>query len=681
MNEIILNSMPEKLMARLWDTYDWEKAEQELLNNQQELVKAVYAGNDEARIGIQKRIVRTTSAKMLAVRKVCSSDGATGTDRVKWVTSAEKYRAAMSLTSKDYHAMPYRHIIIEPKNGKKRHINIPTYYDKAMQVLYSYSLNPVAEANGERKSFAFRAGRSMQDVNEYIKEAIQGKNCPNYVITTDVKACYRSISHKWLLKNIPMDTKVLKEFLTAGYVFNGEIFPMDEYGISLGGNISPILGNMTLDGMQKSIYDRLYKDKEIDYANGNMIRFADDIFITVRTKEDSVKVLEAIKDFLAERGLRLSEQKTKIVSLDDGFDFLSRHYSKKNGVVMVTPSENAITRFQNDMEELILNHKGSQKSLIEKVNNKITGWASYHKVSDAYYAFRQMDVFISATLLKLCETKHPNWNIQKILEKYWYRDYNGEHVYALKDRAEIRVKKLSDTLIVEHKKVKTNANPYLDADYLEYRSDEKDIYNVSGKYRAIWNRQKGRCHYCGKPILADHKKDIVQLNLAFGNRLSNLAYIHSGCKNSPVEYAFIDTTPICENDIISLIKSLDRGKSKKGLKFAQLGYYFQKSVEPFITLTFREIEDIIGETLCKSAYSSRQYWCRKDDNAISKSWLANGYNLYRVHLDKHKIVFHRSERKNLSVDIPDVFLVGKIPSDAKFELENYFIYIRKKYGL
>ena len=224
-------------------------------------------------------------------------------------------------------------------------------------------------------------------------------------------------------------------------------------------------------------------------------------------------------------------------------------------------------------------------------------------------------------------------------------------------------------------------NAYLDTAYLDYRSDEKDIDNVAGKYRAVWNRQRGLCHYCGKPILADHRKDVIQLNLAFGNKLTNLAYIHLLCKNSPVEYAFCDETPICENDLIRLIKSLDRNKSKKGQKFLQLGYYFQKSVEPFVTLSFEQIEDIIGETLCKSAYTSRQYWCRTDDNAISKAWLSNGYNLQRLHLDKKKVVFHRTERKNLSVDIPDVFLTGKIPSDAKFELENYFVYIRKKYGI
>lgn len=680
MNSAFYHAMPKELMAKMWNGYDWKAAEQELLTNQQELTKAVYAGNETAIANIQKRIVRADSSKMLAVKKLCSTVGTVGIDNVKWRTPDEKYAAAMSLTSKDYHAKPSRHIIIEGKNGKKRHINLPTYYDRAMQILYGFSLNPVAEATGERKSFAFRQGRSMQDVNEYIKEAIKPDNV-KYVILTDVKSCYHSISHEWLLNNIPMDKRVLKEFLTAGYVFGGELFPTEDKGISLGFNISPILGNMTLDGMQKHIYNSLYPDGDIIYENGNMVRFADDTVITATSIDSAEKIINCLADFMLERGLGLSQEKTKIVPIEQGFDFLSRHYEKKNGVVCVRPSAYAVTRFENELEELILNFKGSQKTLIDKLNRKIRGWANYHKISDALMTFRRVDVFIKATLMKLCQMKHPTWSIQKIQSKYWYLDYDGEYIYALKDRADIRVLKLADTLIVAHNKVKTNANAYLDNEYIEHRTENNEIENVTGKYRSVWNRQNGKCYYCGKRILADHKKEIIQKNLSRGNGVNNLAYIHYQCRNSPVEYVYTDTTPICENDIISLIQSLDNKKSKKGLKFSQLDSFFQRCILPSVTLTFKEIEEIIGEPLCKSAYTIRQYWYSTAENSISKSWLMNGYTLKRLHLEKKKIVFHKTERNGVPVDIPEVFLNGKVPKDAKCELENYFSYIKKKYGL
>lgn len=127
-----------------------------------------------------------------------------------------------------------------------------------------------------------------------------------------------------------------------------------------------------------------------------------------------IKILESLNGFLFDRGLQLSEQKTKIVDVDDGFDFLSRHYERKNGIVVVSPADYAVTRFENELEELILNHKGSQKALIDKLNSKLTGWASYHKLSNAFMAFRRIDVFVKANLIKLCEMKHPTWSIESL---------------------------------------------------------------------------------------------------------------------------------------------------------------------------------------------------------------------------------------------------------------------------
>lgn len=114
-----------------------------------------------------------------------------------------------------------------------------------------------------------------------------------------------------------------------------------------------------------------------------------------------------------------------------------------------------------------------------------------------FHLYIRIDVFVKANLIKLCEIKHPTWSIEKIRNKYWYPDFDGQYVYALKDKSDVRVKRLADTVIIEHKKIKTNANPYLDAEYLGSRNDEREILTVSRKYRAVWNRQGGRCYYCG----------------------------------------------------------------------------------------------------------------------------------------------------------------------------------------
>lgn len=681
MNDMVLEAMPKEVLAQMWHSYDWEKAESFLFALQRELVIAAYAEDTNKIVELQKKIVRSMEAKMLAVRKVCGMGDNTGIDGIKWRTEDERFYAAMKLTSKNYQATPYRHIIIETKSGKERHINIPTYYDKAMQVLYGFSLSPLAEASGERKSFAFRAGRSMLDANEYIKEALTQIGSGGYVVLSDVKACYQSISHKWLLDNIPMDKKVLKEFLTAGYVFNGEIYPTEDYGISIGFSISPTIANMTLDGMQKYIYERLYSNADIDYPNGNLIRFADDVLITVKSIEEAHKVIKIISDFLYVRGLKLSDEKTKIVSCYDGFDFLSRHYSMRNGMVYVCPSEKAITRFENDLQDLIMNFAGSQKSLIEKINKKLTGWATYHRTSEAEMAFRRLDVFVKATLMKKCQVMHPTWTRNKIIEKYWYKEYDGDYIYALKDRVDIRVKKLADTLLVGHKKIKTNANIYSDEKYIEQRTDRREIITITGKYRSIWNRQHGKCYYCGHKILLDQPKEIIQKDLSMGKNVSNLVYIHSKCKSIPLEYIHTDIEPASQNDIIGLIESLDKSESKRGNKFLPLSNYFRQRTELSISLTFKEIEDILGASLCKTARTSRQYWCKTDSASISQTWLPNGYTLQRVRLDEQKVLFHKTEKNTAPVNIPEVFLNGRVPLDAKYEVENFLDVIKKKYAL
>ena len=110
-------------------------------------------------------------------------------------------RAAMSLTSKDYHASPMRQILIVAKNtGKERRPQLPTYRDRAMSVLYGYSLIPVTEALAERKSFAFRPGRSAQDAHAYVFEALKGKDAPSLVVCGDIKAYYSHIQHAWLFR-------------------------------------------------------------------------------------------------------------------------------------------------------------------------------------------------------------------------------------------------------------------------------------------------------------------------------------------------------------------------------------------------------------------------------------------------------------------------------------------------
>lgn len=545
-------NFPDEYMASLWDSIDWKQAEAVLADLQRRLSLAAYNRDSKLIVDIQKRIVRSVEAKELAVRHVCSTTSGPGVDGIKWMTSAEKMRAALSLSSKDYHAQPMRMVIIHSKsNGKERRTGVPTYYDRAMQTLYCYSLVPVTEAWGERKSFAFRPGRSMQDVHSYIMDALKGNDAPEYVVIADVKACYASIQHSWLLSNAPMDRRVLSEFLKCGYVFAGELFPTDEMGISLGANISPALGNFTLDGMQKYIYSSLFGDSDIDYRNGNLIRFADDLFITARTFEDGNRILEIVSKFLSERGLTLSEEKSCVKNIRDGVTFLSRTYIKRGNLVYTYPAEQAVERFIGELREFILTHKRSQRNLIDSLNSRLRGWANYHRYTDAYDAFRKIDSAVQTFLLEAAIAKHPKMAQKRIINKYWYQTQSGSHVYALPNQKEVRVLSLTDIMLVNHRKILTNKNPFLDDEYFEDRDRTKEIRNVTGPFRSIWERQAGRCFYCGRPILPDQDRTVVQVDLSRRLSYSNSVYVHRICEPHKLNVKYVSEDDVCCKRCIS----------------------------------------------------------------------------------------------------------------------------------
>ncbi|ANU53953.2 hypothetical protein ADH66_01065 [Acutalibacter muris] len=261
---------------------------------------------------------------------------------------------------------------------------------------------------GRKEVLCLSGGPLCLDDNAYILEALQGSNAPEFVGIEDVMSCYANIQGNWLMRHIPMDKKVLAQFLKAGHVFAGELFPSEEVGISMGANLYPMMANHVLDGLRAYIFQMIYPGtQDIDYANGNLVRFADDIFFTARTRDDAEQIIEYTKHFLAERGLTISEEKTKVVSVYEGFDFISRHYVKENGAIHVTPSTAAVNRIRAGLKELILTHNRSQKNLIDSINRQLSGWASYHRYSDAKTAFKEIDGLVDNCLWVAALARHP----------------------------------------------------------------------------------------------------------------------------------------------------------------------------------------------------------------------------------------------------------------------------------
>ena len=240
--------MSDRDMAAIWASINWDTLEEVLLSMQQDLAYAAYNREWDKVDRLQNELVRSWAARALAVRSTLDKSTFPGVDGVRWTTDAQKARAAVSLTSRGYRPLPYLHMELE-ENGKTRTNLLPAMRDEAMQILYSYALDPVAESTADRKSFFARRGRSALDAHAYLSRDLSGDNPPDYVVLIDVQSFYDTVVHDWLIKNIPMDKTMLRKFLKAGMVKEGEMFPTDK-GMSMASSLSSILGNMILDGLQ-----------------------------------------------------------------------------------------------------------------------------------------------------------------------------------------------------------------------------------------------------------------------------------------------------------------------------------------------------------------------------------------------------------------------------------------------
>ena len=532
-----------KQLEKQWKNIDWIKAEKEVNRLQIRIAKAVQEKKWNAVKRIQYLLTHSYYAKALAVRKVTTNKGknTSGVDKELWTTAASKMRAVLTLSDKNYKAKPLRRVYIEKKGKKaKRPLGIPCMYDRAMQALYALSLEPIAETTADTRSFGFRKGRCCQDACEYIFTNLAKSNSAEWVLEGDIKGCFDHISHEWMIANIPMDKSVLKQFLKAGFVFERELFPTEE-GTPQGGVISPILANMALDGMQKALYDRFHTNRlgkdDIRFKNAhkmNFIRYADDFIVTAATKEIAEEAKQIVSQFLKGRGLELSEDKTVITHINDGFDMLGWTFRKFKGKLIVKPSKKSIKSFVASLSDTIRNHAKAweQEVLIEKLNKQIRGWANYHQSVCASEAFAHIDYVLYELLWQWAKRRHPHKGQWWVSTRYWQRKGNRNWVFSTENKELLRVDHIP---IVRHIKIRLDANPYFDTEYFAERKFQQGMRRLSGRFKEIWKNQKGCCYHCGMPMdIGEEREIIFKLPKALGGKeeIPNMAYVHSVCQKT-----------------------------------------------------------------------------------------------------------------------------------------------------
>lgn len=543
-----------------WHSVNWKEVHRDVRRLQARIVKATKAGQKRKVRALQFILARSLSGRAIAVKRVTTNRGkrTPGVDGEIWDTPNKKTQAVEQLRRQGYRPRPLRRVAIPKKDGSRRFLGIPTMKDRAMQSLYSLTLDPIAETWADPNSYGFRRERSAADALGQCYCALAKGVSAQWVLEGDIRAYFDTINHDWLLVHVPLPKSILRQWLKAGYMVRDDWHPT-ESGTPQGGTISPVLANMTLDGLERELRQRFASTKRLKSRHQvNLIRFADDFVVTGRTKElleDEVKPV--IESFLGERGVELSATKTRITHINEGFDFLGQNLRKYNHKLLARPSAGSVKAVVGKVRSVIkANPTASAGHLVLQLNPIIRGWANYHRHSASKETFSKVDWHVYWMLWRWARRKHRQKSAHWVKKKYLARNSTGRLVFSGQVlKREGKPKKVhlylaAQTPIIRHPKIKGAANPYDPAWelYFEERFKRHMGEQLNGDRLSgwLWSEQDGKCLVCNQKLTEDRDWNIhhIRMRVEGGEAtLDNLILLHSNCHRQVHSRGWIVSKP------------------------------------------------------------------------------------------------------------------------------------------
>lgn len=526
-----------------WHSINWRKLERRVYKLQKRIYQASQRGDLKTVRKLQKLLLKSWSAKALAVRRVTQDNTGkktAGVDGVKSLSPKQRLKLVnkLHLGSK---SQPVRRVWIpKPGRDEKRPLGIPTMNDRALQALVKQALEPEWEARFESNSYGFRPGRSCHDAIEAIFNAIKQKS--KYCLDADIAKCFDRINQGKLLEKLntfPTMRRQIKSWLKAGVMDGKEMFPTSE-GTPQGGVISPLLANIALHGMENRIkqYVGALPEKGLrrkaKEENVSLIRYADDFVILHKDLTVVQGCQRIISDWLNDMGLELKPSKTRLahtlLEVDNGkpgFNFLGfnirqfpegKYRSGKNphGKILgfktiITPSKEKIKEHLDSIAKVIDRHKAApQSALIQNLNPIIRGWCNYYATVVSGTAFTKISHQVYEKLRAWGRRRHPKQNMGYVRNKYWQAIGDNNWVFATNREGAnpLRLLRHAETPIVRHVKVKGSASPY-DGNLVYWSVRRGKNPEMPTRVANLLKRQKGKCPHCG---LFFREEDVMEVD-------------------------------------------------------------------------------------------------------------------------------------------------------------------------